>query len=698
MSDNEPDLQLLLTDAEEYMPVLEDGLPSDALGQTPTASRGPRGADAMHLDAPHVDSNILSAQRWGVIAPIGERGDAMLKAVDELIQHRRDQQGAKPKIYRVPPDMDALTCLKWKNDVHRAEDVPEDERPRYLMMLGDLHEVSLELQHVLANGAFVGRVQCPDSRGFTAYARKVVSREKSEPTDESKLLYYTVQDGTAAVELGYRRLVEPCMFMTGDWVSKGKLSIAGHEEIPSTDMDPEDMIESAGKKEHAVMLSLGHGLGAPRKGWKSVDHQHALQGALSMGMEEPLTADALRETPFLPGGIWMCVACFAAGTPPTSAFHSWLQLLASEGATSPTRIREVLKSLPKPGERPFVAALPQAVLANPNGPLAVIGHMDLAWTFGFTAPGSKKSRASRIFSTLRVLLEGSRSGIALDALMRVYRETNDDLMNRYQLQRDAQVQGQPDPIDAKLLGNLWMQRNDLRGYVLLGDPAARLSLPSTAMALRQTPGASQPIVVNTQPPQTPEASQPIVVNTQPPQPPEQQTPVETSSRDTPPYHASSRVSATKSSTPSAANPRAEDSGTTRAERPVVSAQPAQDQATTPSPPVGPPPPTAQPFVAPVPPTYGVSMTIQPSSPPAGHAPPPTGPMAPPPSGAAPLGAVTRPQTLSNPQIALRERAVLAMIRGDEAPRSIAMRFGLPLEELFYWLDVYREAGRRALAG
>jgi hypothetical protein len=33
-----------------------------------------------------------------------------------------------------------------------------------------------------------------------------------------------------------------------------------------------------------------------------------------------------------------------------------------------------------PGERtrPFIAALPKAVLANPEGPLAVMGHEDLA--------------------------------------------------------------------------------------------------------------------------------------------------------------------------------------------------------------------------------------------------------------------------------------------------------------------------------
>ena len=77
---------------------------------------------------------------------------------------------------------------------------------------------------------------------------------------------------------------------------------------------------------------------------------------------------------------------------------------------------------------------------------------------------------------------------------------------------------------------------------------------------------------------------------------------------------------------------------------------------------------------------------------------PTVGASPPGYGAAPLASVTRPRTLENPEIALRERAVLAMIRGDEAPRSIAVRFGLPLEEIFYWLDVYREAGRRALAG
>lgn len=88
----------------------------------------------------------------------------------------------------------------------------------------------------------------------------------------------------------------------------------------------------------------------------------------------------------------------------------------------------------------------------------------------------------------------------------------------------------------------------------------------------------------------------------------------------------------------------------------------------------------------------------PPAPPSFGPPPAAEHSPPPPQGAAPVGAIVRPRTLENPDIGLRERAVLAMLRGDESPRSIAVRFGLPLEEIFYWLDVYREAGRRALGG
>jgi hypothetical protein len=140
----------------------------------------------------------------------------------------------------------------------------------------------------------------------------------------------------------------------------------------------------------------------------------------------------------------------------------------------------VLSNLPGPGERPFLAALPQALLANEQGPLAIMGHSDLAWMFAFTeAEGSTSSRASRIHSVLKVLANGSRAGVAHAALMRDYRAATESLMAGYQDREDALLYGHPDPTDPAKLGTRWMQRNDLRGYLLLGDPAARLPMKRT---------------------------------------------------------------------------------------------------------------------------------------------------------------------------------------------------------------------------
>jgi hypothetical protein len=443
-SDNAADLQLLLCDAGDNRPLLGAGLSESALAAAKSPERGPRGQDSMHLEALHSDPNDLHAQRWAVIAPKGAEGDAALAAIAALIEHRGAQQGAAPIIYRVPDAMDAVDSLRWKNDVLRDEDVPVDERPRYLLILGDLHQVSLELQHVLANGSFVGRLHCPTIKGYRAYAEKVIARERATPTPKPRALYYTVQDGSAAIGVGHRHLIEPCMRMTADLVERGKLDSQRPSEIPYSEWGPDEMLAMAGIDAPSLLCSVSHGLGAPRKGWRSPDHQRQMQGALALGPDGPLTADMLRETPFLPGGIWMCVACYGAGTPAASAYHAWLALLAEQGGNR-EQVDAVLRALPAAGDRPFVAALPQALLANPGGPLAVIGHMDLAWTFGFCDPESKRSRASRMLATQRAILAGGRVGVGLDALMHAYRETNDDLMARYQLQRDASPATRPTP-------------------------------------------------------------------------------------------------------------------------------------------------------------------------------------------------------------------------------------------------------------
>ncbi len=55
-----------------------------------------------------------------------------------------------------------------------------------------------------------------------------------------------------------------------------------------------------------------------------------------------------------------------------------------------------------------------------------------------------------------------------------------------------------------------------------------------------------------------------------------------------------------------------------------------------------------------------------------------------------------PPVIDDSEAVGRERAVLALLHGDEAPRTIAMRHGVTVSELFVWLDRYRAAGRCGL--
>jgi len=479
-------LELLLA-YPDGAPVLGDGLPEHtaALGTKPR--KAIRGDDSPLKRRHDAHPNDLPLQRWGLVVPIGNEGDRMLEAVSPLIRLREEEQGAKACIYRVPPDMDAKATARWKDEVYWADNVPDAERPLYLLMLGDLHQTSIELQQSIANGCLVGRVHFANEAGdtnldgYAAYAEKVVRFARNGTKESSpNLLYYVSRDGDRATQIGESKLVVPSFKVSENAKESGALRLA---DVRFTSAKTVDEFLAMGASTHpSVLFSVSHGIGAPPGGWKSKEEQWAQQGGLSIRRNETLTAERLRGQTFLPGGLWFCLACFGAGTPSSSVYRTWLEFLAKDGAYG-GKPANVLQSLPSWGERPFVAALPQAALSNPAGPLAVIGHVDLAWSYGFS--GSYKyseSRKLRFSSVLDVMVQGSRAGIALDALARFYRDTNDSLMAHFQLEADEEGVNPEIVADRVERGHLWMLRNDLRGYVLLGDPAVRLPLRQNVVA------------------------------------------------------------------------------------------------------------------------------------------------------------------------------------------------------------------------
>lgn len=475
------ELDLLLAYADDNDAVLDHGLPRDSSDRAPKPKKAVRGDDAPDWRRTDADPNDLTLQHWGIVAPEGKEGDQLLEAMMPLIRLREREQGSPVVTYRVPPDMDARSAVAWKDEVYWSEEIDEEDRPLYLTLLGDLTHVSLELQHALANCALVGRLHFGNAErkndldAYAAYAHKVVRfTERGSDEERPDLLFHVARDGTRATQSAESRLLQPSLEVAMKNRDSGKLPVANVGEIEAEDVDA--FLNAGARAKPSVLLSISHGVGAPRHGWSSEEEQWRKQGALVFGHHDVLDAERLGTQSFLPGGLWFLLACFGAGTPSVSAYHAWLSLLSKEGAYS-GKAHAVLASLPAAGARPFVAALPQVALANPQGPLAVVGHMDLAWTYGFSsATNLNESRKSRFYSALEVMARGSRAGVGLEALMRFYRETNDALMAGYQSEADARSLNRTDATNNKERGHLWMLRNDLRGYVLLGDPAVRLPI------------------------------------------------------------------------------------------------------------------------------------------------------------------------------------------------------------------------------
>ncbi|MCA9648695.1 MAG: hypothetical protein H6712_31440 [Myxococcales bacterium] len=467
MSEGARDVDLLLVHADELDPVLESPLVSAGAGQ---GDHSRAYEEPEHLWDESRDANELDTQRWGVIAPEGPRGDELLGRIDRLIAHRREQQGGREVgVHRVPPRMDAAEAARWRKEVLEGPHVRRRDVPRYLLVLGELDEVSLELQVILGSEGYVGRLAFDRAEDYEAYADKLLRWEGAPAAiPRARAVFHTVRDRSSATTVGHRSLMQPGLALARSYHDEGdflasELVEVDHGYVPK----PGPLVTEVAKPEPGLLFTISHGAGAPRQGWGSTDEQRQLQGGMSFGRTGGLlSGEALRGRPFLPGGVWFMMACFGAGTPHVSKYEPWLRNLKDAGRFSGS-LESVPASLPADG-RPFTAAVPKAVLASADGPLAFIGHVDLAWTYSFRELDGQRpvDRPDRFLDVFSGLLRHDRVGVAFRELLRHYGRANTELT--------ALVESGVD--DPERRGHLWMLRNDLAGYVLLGDPAARLPI------------------------------------------------------------------------------------------------------------------------------------------------------------------------------------------------------------------------------
>jgi hypothetical protein len=117
-------------------------------------------------------------------------------------------------------------------------------------------------------------------------------------------------------------------------------------------------------------------------------------------------------------------------------------------------------------DAPFVSALGQRLLAG--GALAVIGHVERAWTYSIR-PKGVGPQLRPFANFIGRVLSGERVGNGPLDFSQRYATCSAALLGRL----DPSLPAAKQPLDPELV-SAWIERNDAQNYVVLGDPAVRL--------------------------------------------------------------------------------------------------------------------------------------------------------------------------------------------------------------------------------
>lgn len=412
---------------------------------------------------------------WGMIFPAQadvRQVDAILAAMKDLVELRQGQAGNFFKIMR------GKDGYRWSDGrgetksefLERFKLGPGEFRPKkmpfYLLIVADPQSIPFSFQHELDVQYAVGRIYFQTLQEYATYAQSVVQAETGKVKLRRRSVFFGVgNQNDKATSLSVEHLIQPLHNHT---LAVSEENDLGWESIL---VKPEDALKEnlrqqlGGGETPAIFFSASHGIGWP--------YNHKLQLETQGGLvcqdwrrfdpqEKPmlkhiLTAKEIPDTANLLGSMIFPFACFGLGTPYKDEFA-----IAKKN-------QERIRLAP----RPFLSPLPVKLLGHPNGgALAVIGHVERAWPHAFQW-GELQSTTGAFESLLTNLMQGMPVGLAMDRMNLRYAEIATTLADN--LKELAFDENFITPFE---LTYQWTANNDARGYAILGDPAARLSLAS----------------------------------------------------------------------------------------------------------------------------------------------------------------------------------------------------------------------------
>jgi len=451
---------------------------------------------------------------WGLVVA-AEEDATILKALSPLIKKRCEDQGLTP-----PPLAfnDGETCAAWLRrvvgddyvsrpmkasppvpiflyDAQKdttvyqwcarhcvAVDTVDPRRgvPFYLLLVGrpgprvagDPH-IPFSFQYDLDFHWGVGRIGFTDAAGnhrydaYAAYAEQLVAVERGQVAQRDRSIAYvaTRHELDRSTMLSSDELVAPLLHGREGHEPLAARFAFGVQSLlaeQATRSGVERLL-TGGMGRPGLLFSATHGIDLPLGHPQQIQEQGALlcqdwSGIGPARREHWLAGDDLPERTDVTGLIGLCFACFSTGCPSHDQFR-----FSSD--QPPAEIAPYA----------FLAQLPQRLLER--GALAVLGHVDRAWSYSFRDPIlGIPAQWQALEHLLARIMDGKRLGEATDqfntrqgqAAMRLT-----ELLDNY---RHA-AQGAPFGLDT--IGPRWAAFSDARGYSLFGDPAVRLYVPQS---------------------------------------------------------------------------------------------------------------------------------------------------------------------------------------------------------------------------
>jgi hypothetical protein len=352
----------------------------------------------------------------------------------------------------------------WLHDNYYELALTGEQVPQYVLIVGGPDQVPFPFQALLDTVAKVGRLDFDTLEDLQTYVDKLIRIETAPaPVVSAEAFLFAPDHG----------LPDPTYFSREYMV----LPLAEHIEeelklatrLAVGPAATKDKLIDGCAANPALVYTASHGL-AP--GGQSPDQQRRYNGAICCQHEGRLNLDAMfsaddipPDEPFLEGAVFFQFACFGYGTPAQSDFAHWIGGVPQRYAPSD-----------------FVAALPKRLLAHPRGPLAFVGHLDTAFLHGFTDAADPHildrwhSRMAPFVRAVDRLLGVEPCGLAMEDMNARYSVCNALITSVYDRQRRGSFEWTRDR-RTRFVDN-WILRGDSQNYLVFGDPAARLRIPS----------------------------------------------------------------------------------------------------------------------------------------------------------------------------------------------------------------------------